>query len=327
MSATATPPAIPAAPVSPLADPVRDIAAIHSDEWPMRPMGTFLGFRENKFQVVFVQSVLDEIHLHGQSATEIEVCGVLIGTGYRDAKGPYLLVEHCIRGNGAKARSTNVTFTAETWAHIQDVMDRNFPDKKMIGWYHTHPGFGIFLSDMDVFICDNFFNLPWQVAFVYDPLGGDEGNFIWRTGKPQREGILIEDDVTPLSAKIPLITVKDAQSGVMSAAPTSPISMAKSEKTSPVASSSVMKDDGHLDPKLVELLVRVRRLETRQKKMLTAMVFLVTFVIIWAAEFSAVPVFFQPTPTSQPAPVAKPAVVQRVPPATARSTPQTAVPR
>ena len=37
---------------------------------------------------------------------------------------------------------------------------------------------------MDLFIHDNFFNFPWQIAFVYDPLGGDEGSFVWRAGKP-----------------------------------------------------------------------------------------------------------------------------------------------
>ncbi len=136
--------------------------------------------------MIFAQSVLDEMHLHGQGSNDIEVCGVLVGQGYRDSQGPYLLVEHCIRGNGARAKATNVTFTAETWAHIQEQMDRLHADRKMIGWYHTHPGFGIFLSDMDIFICDNFFNLPWQIAFVYDPISGDEGNFIWRRATDTR---------------------------------------------------------------------------------------------------------------------------------------------
>jgi hypothetical protein len=50
---------------------------------------------------------------------------------------------------------------------------------------------------MDLFIHENFFALPWQVAFVYDPLGGDQGMFIWRNGKPVREPFLIEEDAMP----------------------------------------------------------------------------------------------------------------------------------
>ena len=49
-------------------------------------------------------------------------------------------------------------------------MDAEHSEERIVGWYHTHPGFGIFLSGMDLFIQDHFFNLPWQVAFVYDPL-------------------------------------------------------------------------------------------------------------------------------------------------------------
>ena len=251
----------------------RDVAAIRADEWPLRPLTALLGVREKCFQVVFRQSVLDEIHLHGQNSTEIEICGVLIGTGYRDSQGPYLLVEHCIRGSSARTKATSVTFTAETWAEIQNVMDRDFPDAKMVGWYHTHPGFGIFLSDMDVFICDNFFNLPWQVAFVYDPLGGDEGNFIWRAGRPEREAILIEDDVTPKSAEIPLISVAEAVSNQFQT---------------------------EADDKVLELLVRVRRLERRQKKLGTAFIFLTAFVLMWIFEFSPVPTPVPVMPATQP---------------------------
>ena len=191
---------------------VRDAAAIDSGEWTDRPLLAVDG-RDDQFQVVFRQSALDAIHLHGQTRTDVELCGVLIGTGHRDRHGPYLLVEHAIPAAAANSKSTNVTFTADAWHGIQTVMDRDFPDKKMIGWYHTHPGFGIFLSDMDVFICDNFFNLPWQIAFVYDPLGGDEGNFVWRDGRPTREPVLLEDDVTPAAASVPLMPLAEAMTG------------------------------------------------------------------------------------------------------------------
>ena len=224
-------------------EPARDTTAVDWAAWPYRRLVKPQGKRGDSFQVVYRQSALDQIHLHGQSTTEVEVCGALIGRGFIDDAGPYLLVEHSIRGSNAASKSTNVTFTAETWNSIQTVMDRDYAEKKMVGWYHTHPGFGIFLSDMDVFICDNFFNLPWQSAFVYDPLGGDEGNFLWRSGRPTREPILIEDDVTPTAGAIPLITVEDAMTPV---APTEPSGPAR-------------------DDQVRELMTRVRRLEKRLK--------------------------------------------------------------
>lgn len=273
----------------------RDVAAIQWDDWTARDLGHVIGTREGRFQVAYKQSVLDEIHLHGQSAPSIEVCGVLVGTGYQDACGPYLLIEHCIRGNNAGSKATNVTFTADTWQHIQETMDRQYPDKKIVGWYHTHPGFGIFLSDMDVFICDHFFDLPWQSAFVYDPISGEEGNFIWRAGRPEREPVLVKNDVTPAAAAIPLISKRDAMSG---------------DDESAINSH----DSSSPDLEVIELRTRVRRLERRQKIMFYLFVFLTAFVVIWATQFTPLPAPLsmgakpatQPTAQAATQPVAQP---------------------
>jgi hypothetical protein len=55
----------------------------------------------------------------------------------------------------------------------------------IVGWYHTHPTFGIFLSDRDRFIQEHFFSGPGQIAYVVDPVNKTEGVFFWREGKPQ----------------------------------------------------------------------------------------------------------------------------------------------
>ncbi len=275
----------------------RDIGAIQFGDWPHRDLTDGDAQRQPRFQVVFLQSVVDEIHLHGQGGVDAEVCGVLIGTGHRDARGPYMLIEHCIRGDGATSKSTNVTFTADTWRHIQDAMDRLYPDKKMVGWYHTHPGFGIFLSDMDVFICDNFFNFPWQSAFVYDPRSGTQGNFIWRNGKPESDPILVEDDVTPKSAQIPLPRA-DAPPTTHAPSPTAGQSKAPAR----------MATTDFSNKRIVELEQRVHRLEKRQTTLYVAMIFLVAFSVMWAIQYApshpSPPAATQPStqPASTPGP-------------------------
>ena len=199
MSDRESPPSSP--PVTPPADSARtlpdaapDISQIPSDNWPTRNPLLPKGSRDKKYQAVVRQSVLDAIHGHGKSCTSVEVCGVLVGNVYQDEFGPYLHVNSCIRGDHAKGHAAQVTFTAETWSAIQATMDQEHADERIVGWYHTHPGFGVFLSGMDLFIQDHFFNLPWQVAFVYDPIGGDEGMFYWQAGKVERQAFLIEPD-------------------------------------------------------------------------------------------------------------------------------------
>jgi hypothetical protein len=56
----------------------------------------------------------------------------------------------------------------------------------MVGWYHTHPGWGVFLSGMDTFICEHFFNKPLDVALVIDPRQQERGFFQWTTSQDRR---------------------------------------------------------------------------------------------------------------------------------------------
>ena len=171
-----------------------DASYLVAASFPQREAPAVVGTREEFFQVIFRQSVLDQIHKHGKSHPEVEVCGVLVGDIFHDARGPFAYVQAAIEGNDAVNKQTQVTITSQTWSRIHETLEKDHPDKRIIGWYHTHPGFGIFLSGMDLFIQDNFFNEPWQVAFVHDPLGGDEGVFVWRDGAATREPHLIEDD-------------------------------------------------------------------------------------------------------------------------------------
>jgi proteasome lid subunit RPN8/RPN11 len=152
--------------------------------------------RKQGFQAIFRRMVLEEIHQHGREDAGVEICGVLVGNIYRDPSGPWLYVEASIRGDAAEGHATQVTFKSETWEHIHREMEQKHETKRIIGWYHTHPGFGIFLSGMDLFIQDNFFNLPWQIAFVYDPIGGDEGSFVWRGATSEREPFVVDESIT-----------------------------------------------------------------------------------------------------------------------------------
>jgi len=55
-----------------------------------------------------------------------------------------------------------------------------------VGWYHSHPNFGIFLSEHDHFIQRNFFSQPWQVAVMVDPVRREMGCFGWDEGRVTR---------------------------------------------------------------------------------------------------------------------------------------------
>jgi proteasome lid subunit RPN8/RPN11 len=132
--------------------------------------------------VVMESEVARKIRQHSRSSMKAEVCGVLIGS----TENERTVVQACITGNNAAQGGTHVTFTQDTWEHIYKIKDREFPDEKIVGWYHSHPGFGVFLSEHDLFIQENFFSSPNQIAWVYDPHTDEEGCFGWVDGKVEK---------------------------------------------------------------------------------------------------------------------------------------------
>jgi len=123
-------------------------------------------------RVAFERRANGDLVAHAKESLEAEVCGVLVGEVCEDDEGPFVHVQAAIRGTEASEASTHVTFTQATWNSIHQTLERDYPKLKIVGWYHTHPGFGVEFSDMDLFIQQNFFGGPGQIAMVTDPLSG-----------------------------------------------------------------------------------------------------------------------------------------------------------
>ncbi len=131
------------------------------------PRGAVAGLR-----VAFERTAYAELTAHARESLDAEVCGVLAGRLCEDDEGHFLHVEAAIRGTATAQGSTHVTFTQATWNVIHAVLERDYPKLRMVGWYHTHPGFGVEFSEMDRFIQKHFFPDPAQIALVTDPVNG-----------------------------------------------------------------------------------------------------------------------------------------------------------
>lgn len=134
---------------------------------------------------VFVDlDVMIEMEEHALEDTSVELGGVMLGGQYHDDDGrPFVLISDSLRAKHYEATKGSFKFTHDTWSEITRQREEFPEDLHMVGWYHTHPDWGVFLSGMDMFICDNFFNRPLDVALVIDPCRDDRGMFQW-TGDP-----------------------------------------------------------------------------------------------------------------------------------------------
>ena len=127
--------------------------------------------------VVMEAGVARKIRQHSRASMKSEVYGVLIGNIDHER----MTVEACI-ADVSTVRGARITFTQDTWEQIHKIKERDFPGHRIVGWYRSHRGRGVFLSEHDLFIQQNFFCHPYQVAWVYDPQTDEEGCFGWVGG-------------------------------------------------------------------------------------------------------------------------------------------------
>jgi len=147
-------------------------------------------------QVYIKQDVYKRIEKFAKEEMSKEVGSILIGDFVEGKNRKTVVISDYIEAKYTDASASTLTFTHETWNYVYKEKDKNYPDKKIVGWQHTHPGYGIFLSNYDIFIQENFFNLPWQVAYVVDPIANTRGFFEWKEKKVAKlTGFYVYDEV------------------------------------------------------------------------------------------------------------------------------------
>lgn len=132
--------------------------------------------------VCFKIEALTDARMHAAN-DEREICGICFGRVWKkDEEGLGVDVDECWPVPHAYSDYATVKFTYESWAcvldHLDQLRDRHPKHGwKIVGWYHSHPNFGIFLSGTDQNTHRIYFPKPWHIALVIDPKRNLEGIF------------------------------------------------------------------------------------------------------------------------------------------------------
>lgn len=131
--------------------------------------------------VYLSQPAYSRVCVHSTSDLKNEVGGVLIGQWcVGEDHQQFIVVEQALPAQHTRQGSTYVTFTQDSLVDIHAQVETNHKGKQIVGWYHTHPNMGIFLSQYDSWLHRNFFAEPWQVALVVEPVSATGGFFLWQ---------------------------------------------------------------------------------------------------------------------------------------------------
>lgn len=157
---------------------------------------TFGEIENDDVKVYIKQDVYKALEKLAASDTSKELGSIILGDFSQQMGKTHVIISNYVEAKYTDASASTLTFTHETWEYVHARHEQEYPEKKIIGWQHTHPNYGIFLSNYDMFIQENFFNLPFQVAYVIDPIQNIRGFFQWKNGKIEKlKGYYIYDDV------------------------------------------------------------------------------------------------------------------------------------
>jgi proteasome lid subunit RPN8/RPN11 len=170
-------------------DPVVKQAALPQNILPVGEQG-------DAGTVVYIsRATYEEIHEFTNKKTVNESGGILIGHCIEEFDKLNVVITGFVEGKHCEATPTTLTFTHKTWEHWHRELAKR-EGEVIVGWIHTHPNFGIFLSEYDTFIHENFFREAYQIAYVVDPLQETEG-FFCRIGDElkKRSGFFLYDEI------------------------------------------------------------------------------------------------------------------------------------
>lgn len=130
--------------------------------------------------VFLAHDTLNQVVSHAESDLDNEVGGVLLGIWCVDPETSrqFILVKASLPARFTQQGNVFLTFTQDSLVDIHAKIDTEYPEYAIVGWYHTHPRMGVFLSHYDTWLHAHFFPEAWQVALVIEPHSALGGFFI-----------------------------------------------------------------------------------------------------------------------------------------------------
>lgn len=127
-------------------------------------------------QVYISSLALLKMLKHGKAGIPLEVMGLMLGD-YVDEYTVKCIDVFAMPQSGTE---TSIEAIDEAFqAKMHEMLKQTGRNEIVVGWYHSHPGFGCFLSSVDVNTQKNFEQLnPRFVAVVVDPIQSVRGKVV-----------------------------------------------------------------------------------------------------------------------------------------------------
>ncbi|SPO23017.1 probable RPN11 - 26S proteasome regulatory subunit [Ustilago trichophora] len=128
-------------------------------------------------EMVYISSLaLIKMLKHGRAGVPMEVMGLMLGSFIDDYTVSVIDVFAMPQsGTGVSVEAVDPVFQTK----MLDMLKQTGRPEMVVGWYHSHPGFGCWLSNVDINTQQSFEQLnPRAVAVVVDPIQSVKGKVV-----------------------------------------------------------------------------------------------------------------------------------------------------
>jgi len=141
--------------------------------------------QEEKGLELFISKVAEEkMRNHTMSMLEErkEAMGLMLGTLHAHEGGEFTLVREVVT-TALESSSVRVRFDKNSYERLFASMDDCGFDFIIVGWYHSHPGHGCFMSSTDIDTQRRLFRERYHSALVFDPVNKNVKAFYLKDGE------------------------------------------------------------------------------------------------------------------------------------------------
>jgi proteasome lid subunit RPN8/RPN11 len=157
-----------------------DDIKIHSAEVVDKPLA--VSPYTQPAEIIVDAQAWHQMNQHAREDLRYEAGGVMLGGIYEHDGALVVRITTAVAARGAVNSVASIQFTYDAWSQMEKERQQRAPTEKLVGWYHTHPGFSAFFSSTDRFMHESFFTQPWHVALVIDPINGEHRFYRWDGG-------------------------------------------------------------------------------------------------------------------------------------------------
>jgi len=157
---------------------------------PRSPLSVLHG--KDPVEMYLYKPAEEKIRNHALSKVKegVEVMGFLLGEVFTHKGREYTVVRD-VATTDLEATSVSVRFDPEGFENLFATLECARFRYVLVGWYHSHPGHGCFLSSTDIATQKGMFDRPYHTALVVDPVRREIGAFCLNEGEVRRRRFVV----------------------------------------------------------------------------------------------------------------------------------------